>query len=157
MNRSHYDPPKAPVTDPVSSGAKLRWKWLLVPLGHTAFTFLWLLGRWWWVQPAESGSLNFSIDARALRWIAREAFYQGGVVLVVTCLSLAILPRIHLRHAVYFSLASVFGSCAVELAATYVHRPITTNGEQLMSIVFAYALVLLIGAAFIRRSDINVG
>jgi hypothetical protein len=125
----------------------------MVPGGHAALTFFWLLASWWWVQPAEAGALNFSLDPAALKWIAKEAMYQCGVILVVTCLLLAALPRIHLRHAVYISLASAVAAYVVHSAAAYVSRPITTNGEHLMDIVLTFVVVLLIGGVVIRQSD----
>ena len=150
MSHSHYDPPIA------SSAARARWKWLMVPGGHAALTFFWLLASWWWVQPAEAGALNFSLDPAALKWIAKEAIYQCGIILPVTCLLLAALPRIHLRHAVYISVASAVAAYVVHSAAAYLRRPITTNGEHLMDIVLTYALVLLISGVLIRRSDAKV-
>jgi hypothetical protein len=153
MSRSHYNPPVAPVMITVSSGPRARWKWLIVPIGYAALNFFWFLASWWWVQPAESGSLSFSLDVAALKLMAREATYQGGVVLVVTCLLLAALPRIHLGHAVLVSLASVVATYGVFFAAAYLRRPITTNGGQLMSIVSICGVVLLISGVFIRRRN----
>lgn len=124
----------------------------MVPVGHAAIIFLWFLASWWWLQPAESGELNFSLDPEALKSMAKEATYQCGLVLVVTCLLLGALPRIHVRHAIYVSLASVVATFLVMLVAATAHRPITTNGGQLMTIVLTSAAVLLLSGAVIRRS-----
>jgi hypothetical protein len=137
--------------DPVSPGAKLRW-WFVIPVGYAALTFLWMLGRWWWWQPAESGSLSFSLNAGALRFIGKEALYQGGVVLVVTTFSIALLPRIHLGRAFYVSLVSVVAATVASFALIYVRRTIT-NGEQLLCIVLTYVGVLWITGVSIRRSE----
>jgi hypothetical protein len=151
MSGSHYNPPVAPVTISVSSGAGARWRWLIVPVGYAALIFFWFLASWWWVQPAESGTLSFSLDAGTLKSMTREATYQGALVLVVTCLLLPALPRIHLRHAVLVSLASVVATYVVFFAAAYLRRPITTNGGQLMGIVSICGVVLLISGVLIRR------
>ncbi|HKS57570.1 MAG TPA: hypothetical protein VJS12_19895 [Steroidobacteraceae bacterium] len=152
MNRGHYDPPIAPVMTPDAADTRARWKWLVVPLGHAALIFLWLFASRWWFQPAESGTLSFSIDPEALMGMAKEASYQCGLVLVVTCLLLGALPRIHWRHALYASLALVIATCVVFLGAAYARRPITTNGEHLMTIVLTSAAVLLMSGVLIRRS-----
>jgi hypothetical protein len=133
-----------------------RWNWLLAPVGYATLAFLFFLGEWWWQQPTESGSLNFSLDARALRLIFKEALYQGVIVLVITSISLSMLPRIQLRHAVYVSLASLVAMYVVGFAAAWMRTPITTNGGQLMAIVATYAVVLLISAVIIRRSKVHV-
>jgi len=134
----------------------MRWKWLLAPVGYAALTFLWMLESWWWHQPTQSGSLNFSLDGDALKWMARESPYQGMVVLIVTALLFSILPRIHLRHAACVSLASVVAVNVAYFVAVFVRRPIATNGEQLVAIVVTYAVVLLVSRALIGRSEVNV-
>jgi hypothetical protein len=97
-----------------------RWNWLLAPVGYATLAFLFFLGEWWWQQPTESGSLNFSLDTRALRLIFKEALYQGVIVLVITSISLSMLPRIQLRHAVYVSLVVLLIS-AVIIRRSKVH------------------------------------
>jgi hypothetical protein len=151
MSRSEYDPSIAPV---VSAGLKARWMWLMVPVGHAALLFCWFLVSWWWVQPAES-DFNFSLDPAALTWMAREAVYQCGVVLVVSCLLLAALPRINWHHAIYVSLASAVAVHVVHVTGAHLRGSIT-NGEHFMSLVLTNAAVLLISGAFIRRSDAKV-
>lgn len=151
MSRSPYDPPIAPVIDPVLTGVKRRW-WLLVPVVYSALTFLWMLAWWWLRQPAKSGSLNFSLDPGALRFIAREALYQGGVVVVVTGFSITLLPRIHWRHAIYVSLASMLAATAANLAVVHIRGQIT-NGEHLLGMILTYVVVLLITREFISGSQ----
>jgi len=151
VSRNPYVPPGALVTAPALSGAKRRW-WFLVPVGYATLAFLSMLVWWWLQQPAKPDSFNFALDPGALRFYAKEALYQGGVVLVVTGFSIALLPRICLRHAVCIAVTSGVAITAAGIAAEHVLGR-TTNGEQLIGIVLTYVVVLLIAGVFVRGSE----
>jgi len=152
MSHSPYDPPLAPVENPVAENAPARWKWLCVSLGHAVLTFLFMT-TWWWFEPrpTEAPPANFLLEADTIWWMAKEAMLQGGVLLVLTGLLLWALPRIQVRHAVYVASVSVVTRWLVDVVAIYVSGPFTNNGERLDRTVVSYGVVLLLSSVVIRK------
>lgn len=142
MSRSPYDPPKTPVETPLLEGAPARWRWLFVPIGHAALTFA-LLVIWWRPVPQPS-------EEDAIVWAAKEALFQGGVLLLLTILVLWALPRILVRHAIYVAVASAVSRSLVDLAGLYLSGPRTNNGERLDRTIATYCVMLLLGSVIIR-------
>jgi len=153
MSRGPYDPPATPVESPVVERAPARWRWLWVPVGHAVLTFFFMT-TWWWLEPrpAEAPPANFLLEADSIWWIAKEAIFQGGVLLVPTGLLLWALPRILVRHVVYVAWSSGVSRWLVDLAAIYVSGPVTNNGERLDRTVVTYGVVLLLSSVVIRRA-----
>jgi hypothetical protein len=148
MGRSPYDPPRAPVETPPLEGVPARWRWLFVPLGHAALTFI-VLVVWWRPVPRPS-------EVDAIGWAAREALFQGGVLLLLTILLLWVVPRIFVRHAVYVAVASTLSRSFVDLAAFYLSGPRTNNGERLDRTIATYCVVLLLSSVIIRMAGRSV-
>ena len=145
MSRGPYDLPVAPVENFLPERAPARWIWLFVPFGHAALTFIFM--TMWCLLVT-----NFLLDGDRVWWIAKEALFQGAVLLVLTAPLLWALPRILVRHVAYVALASVASARLVDLAALYVAGPITNNGERLDRTVVTYGVVLLLCSVVIRRT-----
>jgi hypothetical protein len=156
MSRGAYDPPNAPVVDPVVERPAARWKWLFVPFGHATLTFFFMVA---WSRlaprPAEAPPAYWALDAFTAWWMVKDALFQGGILLGIAVVLLWALPRIHLRQAAYVALASAAATFMVDLADAYLRGTIT-NGEYLDRTVVTCALVLLLSGVIIRRSRSSV-
>lgn len=128
--------------------APARWRWLLVPLGHTVLTFVLLL-IWWRPVPQPS-------EADTIMWAVEEALFQGGVLLLLTAVLLWAVPRIFMRHVVYVAMASAVSRSLVDLVGIFVSGPTTNNGERLDSTIVTYAVVFLLSSVIIRITGRNV-
>ena len=124
-----------------------------MPFGHAVLTFI-VMTTWCWLASRSAGvpPASFLLKADAIWWIAKEALFQGGVLLVLTALLLWAVPRILVRHVGYVALVSVASARLVDLAALYVAGPIRNNGERLDRTVVTYVVVLLLSSVVIRRT-----
>ena len=156
MIRGPYNPPRAPVVDPIAEPPTARWRWLCVPIGHATLTFLFLVA-WLWFAPRPGVALIpiWTLDSEATWWIVKNALFQGGILLGVAVVLLWALPKIHLRHVEYVALATAAATFVVDLVDANLRGSIT-NGEYLDRTVVTCAVVLLLSSVIIRKIRPNV-
>lgn len=156
MTRGLHDPPIPPVEDTAIASVPTRWRWLFVPFGHALLAFAFMVASLWCAPRSEDAPLsNLLRDKDSLLWIAKEALFQGGVLLVLTSILLWAVPRIYPRHATYIAVTSAVSWYLVELAASYISGPTSNNGERLDRTVVTYIVVLILCSVIIRRTGRN--
>jgi hypothetical protein len=156
MPRGSYAPLLTPVENPVAGRVPARWRWLFVPFGHAMLAFAFMAALW--LEPLREAAAPEHLLGKtdAILWIAKEALFQGGVLLVLTTIFLWAVPRILPRHAAYIAITSAVSWYLVELAACYLSGPTSNNGERLDRTVMTYIVVLLLCSVIIRRMGRNV-
>lgn len=127
-------------------------KWLCVPVAFTLLRFLVLLPLWLPEQTPSSAAAMPWPDPGTVRWLWSSSLLHGSVLLILTQMSLKLLPSIRWPHALYVALGAVAAEASAQMLFLAIHGPRATNGAFLLVAVPAYIATLLISAALLRRA-----
>src|SRR5262245_36903866 len=119
-------------------------KWLCMPVAFTLLRFLFLLPLWIpHQQPGNADAFPWP-DPHTVRWLWSSSLLHGSVLLVLTQMSMKLLPPIRWPHALYIAMGAVGAEAAAQMLLFVIHGPRATNGVFLLIAIPAYVATLLI-------------